>query len=355
MVGVLFERFGGPDVLESREVPEPEPGPRTVVVEVRAAAVNHLDLDIRGGSSRFPVQFPHRLGRESAGVVAAVGDRVERWRVGDRVLVSAYPSCHACDACAAGNVNLCTAGQRPGIDIPGGYADFVTAPEDGLFALPGEVGFEEAACMQLAFGTAWHALITRAGLRVGETVVVAGAAGGTGWAATQIARLAGGRVIAAVGSAPKADWLRSEGVEHVVEYTGGGLRQAVEAELGVRAVDLVVDGIGGRMFPDGLALLRPGGRLVTYGAHGGETTELDLIEFFRAYVSIVASRGWRQHEIQRLLGELARGRLSMAIRHRLPLERAAEAHELLERREVIGKVVLVPGLRTQAPEPKEHA
>src|SRR6185503_16525044 len=136
MVEVRFERFGGPEVLAAHEVPEPPVGPRAVAVDVRAAGVNHLDLDIRDGSSRLPVRMPHRLGREAAGVVAAVGSEVERWQVGDRVLVSAYPSCHACAACMAGDVNLCTAGMRPGIDVPGGYAERVVVPEDGLFALP---------------------------------------------------------------------------------------------------------------------------------------------------------------------------------------------------------------------------
>lgn len=343
MIATVFDGFGDPTVLEPRDVPEPRVDAETVVVEVRAAAVNHLDLDIRAGTSRLPIRTPHQLGRESAGVVAAVGSEVRRWNVGDRVLVSAYPSCRACPACLTGAVNRCTTGIRPGIDVPGGYADLVAAPEHGVFSLPDAVGFDEAACLQLAFGTAWHALVTRAAVRVGETVVVVGAAGGTGSAATQIAQLAGAQVIAAVGSAAKADWLRGEGVEHIVEYGSQTLRAAVEELVGERAVDVVVDGVGGSMFTDGLALLRPDGRLVTYGAHGGETVPLDLIEFFRSSAAIVASRGWREAEVERLIVEVADGRLRAKVGVRVPLARAAEAHQLLERREVMGKAVLTTG------------
>jgi NADPH:quinone reductase-like Zn-dependent oxidoreductase len=308
--------------------------------------VNHLDVDIRAGTSRYPIAFPHQLGREAAGVVVAVGDGVARWKEGDRVLVGSAPSCRSCSACLTGATALCERPRRPGIDAPGGYAELASAPEHGLFAIPDGVSFEQAACVQLAFGTTWHALIDRGQLRAGETALVLAAASGTGTAAVQIARLAGAHVIAAVGSEAKAERVRALGVDAVVVYgEAGDLAAAVEAHAGPRGVDVVLDGVGGPLFREALRVLRRGGRLVSFGAHGGETVPFDLIEFFRSYTSIVATRGSLASEIESILAELETGVLTAVVDGTYPLEDAWQAHERLERREVVGRVLLVPNAR----------
>ncbi|HWI35327.1 MAG TPA: alcohol dehydrogenase catalytic domain-containing protein, partial [Burkholderiales bacterium] len=185
-----FHKFGGPEVLVHEEAAKPAPKPGEALIRVRAVGINHVDLDHRAGTSRIPVKFPHILGREFAGEVAGLNGASE-FKEGDRVWVTCRIPCRKCEFCLAGRDNLCVQEGYFGLDIPGGYAEYVCVPIANLNALPSHVSFEDAAAAQIAFGTAWHVLITRGFLQAGQTVLIQAAGSGIGSAAVQVAKLAG--------------------------------------------------------------------------------------------------------------------------------------------------------------------
>lgn len=348
---VRFAAPGPPSVLRAVPVEDRPPGVGEVLVELAAAAVNRLDLDERAGTSGFDVTATGQLGREGTGIVRELGPGEHPWRVGDRVIVSAYPPCGACPPCGRGWINVCERPRRPGIDVPGTYSEALVVPDRGLFALPDDVDFAQGACLQLGFGTAWHGLLGRGRLRAGETVLITGAGGGVGSAAVQVARLAGARVIAAASSAARRDLARDCGADVVVDSGTAEtlVAEVTEATRGV-GVDLVFDAAAGDTMGLLTGLLRTGGRFVLYGAHAGELVKLNALALFRQYVEIVATRGWQLPDIRGVIDAVAAGRLRTRIHRQLPLNEAAEAHELLARREVTGKVVLLPRQPPRTPD-----
>lgn len=340
MKAVRFADFGGPEVLETVEVTDPVAGTGEVVVQVVAAAVNRLDLDERDGTSGFGINPEHQLGREGAGIVSAVGAGVDRAWLGRRVAVSAYRGCWECESCQAGNLNVCARQTRPGIDVPGTYAEYVTAPLGGLFVLPDGIDLEDAACLQLGLGTAWHGLLRRGGLRAGQRVLITGAGGGVGTAAVQVAVLAGAEVIATASTPGRRELATSLGASATLaaDFTTDELRDLTGGD----GVDLVFDAGGGPFMDRGLAALTTGGRYVLYGSHSEPTAEIDVIAFFRSYGELVATRGWRMEDMRDVIDAVAAGRLDPLVRHRWTFADAPVAHRALADRQVDGKAVLVP-------------
>lgn len=340
---VRFDTPGPPAVLTLRTVAKPSIRADEVLVDIKAAAVNHLDLDERAGVSGFAVTETGQLGREGAGVVTEVGEAVTGWAIGDRVVVSAYPPCGACQYCRLGLINICANPRRPGIDVPGTYADQLAVPANGLFPLPAGVDFDAGACLQLTFGTAWHGLLTRAQLRPSESILVTGAGGGVGSAAVQVARLAGAHVIAAASSDRGRELASRCGADATIDSrTIDTLLEGVRAETAGTGVDVIFDAAAGEVMAHAAEGLKPGGRYVLYGAHGGESVTLDAIGVFRRYMHIIATRGWLLSDMDAVLAAAADQRIHVPIHQRLPLPAAAAAHEALAARRVAGKVVLIP-------------
>lgn len=342
MYAIRFHEFGGPEVLRYEAIPDPTPGQGEVVVRVRACALNHIDIDLRAGVSRFPLQLPHVLGREIAGQIEALGPGVENFAIGERVLVAQAFPCGRCVFCQTGRDHICERLRLPGLNEAGGYAERFVAPADRLFRLPAALSFEAAAATQLAFGTAWHMLITRGGLRSGERVLVNAAGSGIGSAAVQIAVLAGAWVIASAGSDEKLARAREFGAAATINYTRERLDERVLALTNGRGVDLVFEHLGGQSFTASLRCLAKDGRLAVCGAHTGEVVSLDIIPLFRRELRIIGSFGATQEEISRLLDLVAQGRLRPVVFQTFPLEAAAEAHRVMESRRHYGKLVLIP-------------
>lgn len=335
-----FHKFGGPEVLLHDEAPKPAPKPGEALVRVRAVGINHVDLDHRAGTSRIPVTFPHILGREFAGEVAGnAGD----FKEGDRVWVTCRIPCRRCELCLAGRDNLCVKEGYFGLDIPGGYAEYVAVPIANLNALPSDVSFENAAAAQIAFGTAWHVLITRGGLQAGQTVLIQAAGSGIGSAAVQVAKLAGAAmIIATASSEKKLEQARALGATHLINYSRGKFADQVMALTGGRGVDVVMEHIGGEVFTQSLQCLARGAIIVTVGAHAGEVVQFDIIPFFRRELRLAGSKNASVLELRKVMGLVANGKLKPVIHKALPLSQAAEGHRVVDSRDFFGKVVLLP-------------
>lgn len=336
-----FHKFGGPEVLVHEEAPKPTPKPGEALVRVRAVGINHVDLDHRAGTSRIPVAFPHILGREFAGELASdAGD----FKEGDRVWVTCRIPCRRCELCLAGRDNLCVKEGYFGLDIPGGYAEYVCVPVANLNALPSHVSFENAAAAQIAFGTAWHVLVTRGFLQAGQTVLIQAAGSGIGSAAVQVAKLAGAAmIIATASSQKKLDQARALGATHLIDYSKEKrFSEQVMALTGGRGVDVVMEHIGGAVFTESLKCLARGAIIVTVGAHAGEVVEFDIIPFFRKELRLAGSKNASVLELRKVMGLVAEGKLKPIIHKALPLAQAAEGHRVVDSRDFFGKVILLP-------------
>ena len=342
MNAVVFDRHGGPEVLEYRELPEPPYGADEALVNVQACGINHLDLWVRRGLPGIEPQMPHVLGNDIAGTIAALGSDVSGWKTGDPVLVLPTLSCGRCEACLAGDDNLCRHYDVLGRVRNGGYAERVAVPARNLMPYPANLGWPEAAAVPLVFLTAWHMLVGRAKLRAGEDVLVIGAGSGVGSAAVQVARLLGARVIATAGSAAKLERARALGAQDVIDHATEDLAARARALTGKKGVDVVFEHVGGPVFERAVAALARNGRLVTCGATLGAKVTLDLNLLFGRHLTLMGSWMGRRDELAAVLEHVRSGALKPVVDQVLPLAEARRAHERIEAREHFGKVVLVP-------------
>jgi NADPH:quinone reductase-like Zn-dependent oxidoreductase len=334
---VRFHEHGGPEVLRYEDAPDPSPAPGRAIVRVHACALNHLDLWERGGIERVTLPLPHISGSDVAGIVEDAGGGVVE--SGTRVMLQPGLRCGACDACRDGRDNHCVKYDVLGLQSDGGYAELVSVPHENLIPIPGHVDFVHAAAFPLTFLTAWHMLITRAGLRRGESVLVLAGGSGVGQAAIQIARYVGAWVFAT--SAPeKADRTRDLGADLVVDHYAGDFSREVRAATGKRGVDVVVEHVGEATWERSVRSLATGGRLVTCGATTGPHAAIDLRHLFARQLSLLGSYMGRFADLRAAAPLLFDGTFEPVIDEVFPLRDAAAAQRKLERKEQFGKIVL---------------
>jgi NADPH:quinone reductase-like Zn-dependent oxidoreductase len=342
MKAIVFHEFGGLDVLQLEDVPDPRPGPGEVLIDVAACALNHLDVDVREGVSRFPVDLPFVLGIEVVGTIAELGEDVEGWQLGDRVMPFLMAVCGECTFCRTGRESLCTSAGFISFSTSGGYAEQLACPVRHLMRVPEELSDEAAAALQIAFGTAWHMLFTRGGLRAGETVMINSVGSGIGSAAVQLAHLAGATVIGNASSDAKLERAAELGMDHGINHTTQDVAAEAMRLTGDRGVDLVYEHVGGELFQKGLDSLAKDGRLVICGGHSGEVVPFDIIPFFRAQKSVIGSFVYTRDEVETCLELARRGKIVPLVHDVFPLADARGAMSTMERREHFGKIVLKP-------------
>ena len=340
MRAAVFYENGGPEVVRIEEVPRPEPGQGEVLIEVRAAGMNHLDLWVRRG---LPIEttMPHIGGSDIAGIIAALGPGVEGRQVGERVVVNPSLYCGGSGSCAVEDW-MCEHYQIIGEHTDGGFAEYVAVPAANAYPLPQEVSWETAACLPVSYGTAWRALISRARLRPGEDVLVLGASGGTAMAAVQIAKLAGARVFAVTSGPENVRRVRDLGADVVYDRLEVDFSREVFRDTGKRGVDVVVENVGAATWKGSLRALARGGRLVTYGATVGSKGETDLSLLFWKQLEILGTTMASRSEWEAMLRAALAGELEPVVDRTMPLEEARAAHERLEAGEQFGKIVLIP-------------
>lgn len=326
MRAVVVEKPGDPDVLSVRDVPDPVAGGTELLVEVAGAGVNRADLLQRAGHYDPPPGSPAWPGLEVAGTVAAVGAEVPveaGWQVGDRVA-----------ALLAG----------------GGYAERVAVPAGLALRVPDDLPLVDAAALPEALATVWSNL-RAARLEPGQTLLVQGGSGGVGSAAVQLAVALGVRVLATAGGPDRVARVRELGADVVVDHRGGDVVEQVRAATDGRGADVILDVLGAGGLADNLAMLADDGRLVVIGMQRGRRGELDLGALMAKRASVLGTMlrnrpldqkvaimdGVRRH----VWPLVASGAVRPVVHARLPFERAADAHRLLETGEAFGKVVLV--------------
>ncbi len=330
MRAVVMNAPGGPEVLQSVELPLPEiTAPTHVRVRLHAAGVNPVDTKLRGKGTYFPDRQPTTLGCDGAGVVDAVWSGVTRVKPGDEVYF-----------------------MHGGIGAdPGCYAEYVVVDERYLAPKPPSLDFAEAAALPLALITAWEALHDRAGLRSGQRVLIHAGAGGVGHLAIQLAKAAECQVITTVSSPEKAQLARELGADEVVLYPERDFVEAVLAWSEGAGVDVALDTVGGSVFSQSFAAVRPYGDLVTLLQPAADTDwKIARMRNLRISLELMLSPmyyGWedlREHQtgiLETASSLITAGKLRPVITHRLPLEQAAEAHRLIEAGGITGKVVLL--------------
>jgi len=342
MKAVAFDRIGGPEVLELREVPDPVPRTDEVLIEVKACGINHLDLWVRQGLPSLDLEMPHILGNDVVGIAREVGPAVRHVKPGDRVLVCPTLSCGVCAQCQAGDDNLCRHYDVLGRKRNGGYAEKVAVPGVNCLPAPENLEWHEAAAVPLVFLTAWHMLVGRAGLRPGEDCLVIAGGSGVGSAAIQIARLIGARVIATARGPERLERLKALGAHDVVDHADEDLTARVRELTGKKGVEVVFEHVGGQVFERAVQSLARNGRLVTCGATLGGAASLDLNALFGRHLTLLGSWMGRPSELIEALRFVRSGQLQPVVDSVLPLAEARRAHERIEAREHFGKVVLVP-------------
>ena len=342
MKAVVFNQHGGPEVLEYRDVPAPSITPDEVLIEVKACAMNHLDVWVRGGLPGIKIPLPHILGNDIAGVVREVGALIDWVSVGDEVMVQPGVSCGHCAECLGGRDNFCRDYDILGYRRAGGYAQFVAVPGVNVIRKPGSLSWEEAAALPLVTVTAWHMLVTRAAVQPGEVVLIHAAGSGVGSIGIQVAKLRGARVIATAGADDKLAKAKTLGADAVINYRNEDWPQQVKALTHRRGVDVVFEHTGAATWPGSIAALKQNGRIVTCGATSGYDAQTDLRQVFYRHLTILGSFMGTKAELLEAMRFVEAGAIRAVVDQTLPLAEAKRAHELMEDRAQFGKLVLLP-------------
>lgn len=340
MKAVRIHEFGGPEVLRYEDVSDPQPRKDQVLVRVKACALNHLDIWVRKGLPG--VNLPHILGSDIAGEIVEVGEYITGFKVGQRVLLAPMHFCNHCAKCVAGLQNQCRKFTALGNGVDGGYCELIAVPAVNVIPIPDSLDFNQAASVPLVFLTAWHMLAGRAGIRLGQTVLVLGAGSGVGIAAIQIAKLFHARVITTAGDEKKLEKGRALGADYGIHHYQQKISQEVRKITNKEGVDIVVEHVGAATWDESMKSLKPGGTIVTCGATTGHDAAFDLRFLFSRQLNFLGSYMGTMSELYDVLSHVFAGRLRPVVDRVFPLQDARAAHEYLEASQMFGKVVLNP-------------
>ncbi|MGA7163455.1 MAG: alcohol dehydrogenase catalytic domain-containing protein [Pseudolabrys sp.] len=345
MKAMVVHQPGGTEVLSLERVADPIAGPKDVIIKVDACGVCFHDIVTRNGTLKFGVQMPCILGHEISGTVVDVGRDVRAFQRGDRVAtVQRYHICGACRYCRTGRETLCPERKFTGDwGMVGGYAEYVAIEDDNVALVPEGVELQDAAIVACAIGTILNAIREIGKLQPGETALVTGAGGGLGMHAIQLARLAGALVIAQTTSPEKADQIRALGAHTVIVHSRGeDFSNAVKKANGGFGVDVAIDNVGSQLFESIRRSMGIGGRWIMIGQLTGEFVPFNPAQLFLKNVSMLSATSTTRKQLDDCLALVARGVIKPFVSLALPLEQAAQAHELVETGKSSGRIVLRP-------------
>lgn len=340
MKAAFIREHGGPEKVEFGELPDPVPGPGTVRVKLRAAALNHLDIFVRNGIPGIAPAMPHVLGADGAGTVESAGPGVTAPKAGDEVVLNPGVSCGSCEYCRDGEHSLCVAFGLVGEHLPGTFAEYVVVPAENAYPKPPALSWEEAAAFPLTFVTAWRMLVGKARVLPGETMLIIGIGGGVAVAALQIAKLLGMKVFVTSGSPEKLARAEALGAAAGIDHSRADFSKEIRKLTGKRGVDVVLDSVGKATWRQSIASAARGGRLITCGATTGADPQTDLARIFWNQLTVYGSTMGSQGEFTAMRKIFEEGKVRPVVDASYPLSRAREAMEALEGKRQFGKIVL---------------
>lgn len=335
---VIRSHGGIENITYEKNWPMPEPEDGHVVIRVGACSLNYHDLFTLRGMPGITVPMPIIMGIDMAGTVAAVGPNCGDWKEGDRVLVDPFI-------------------RKPygllGETLDGGLAEYCKVPVSQLVALPDSIGFDKAAALPVAYGTAYRMMVTRGrmpldGSAAGQKVFVLGASGGVGTCCVQLAKLSGAEVIVAASSQDKLDSLKELGADHGINYRDQPFMESLHEIAGrprisgEGGVDTIVNFTGGDTWVPSIRSLRKGGMLLTCGATAGFDPKTDMRYIWTFELNILGSNGWVREDLHALLDLIESGQLNPPVEMTYSLEEAPKAFKALEDREAFGKLIITP-------------
>jgi D-arabinose 1-dehydrogenase-like Zn-dependent alcohol dehydrogenase len=342
MQAVVLREFGGPEKMSLEEVAAPTPDSlrdREVLIRVKGVGVCYHDIINRSG--KLPrTKLPSILGHEIAGEVKAVGRDVRSFRRGDRVATIQRVHCGRCDLCRRGRTSLCKEGVFFGEEIPGGYADFVVAEEQGLAKVPDGIPLEEAAICACTIGTAIHVVRTRGAVQLDETVLITGASGGVGLHAIQICRLTGARVIAVTSSPKKVDALEEAGADEVIVSPDLRFAPQVRRATGGLGVDVALEITGAITFDQSMRSLAPAGRMIVVGSLETRPASIMPGLVILKELEIRGSFATTTAELSEAFRLVTEKKVRPVVERVMPLAEVVTAHRMLYERAVTGRLVL---------------
>jgi NADPH:quinone reductase-like Zn-dependent oxidoreductase len=340
MRAIGIRGYGDIERVEVLDLPAPEPGAGEVVVRMRAAALNHLDLWTISGSLGFDIDFPFVLGADGAGEIHAVGAGVDGLRAGMRVLVDPVISCGRCEQCLAGQQSRCVSMRMLGEHLPGTFTELLRVPARNVFLCPDHLSLAEAASLGVTFITAYRMLFTQGEMKPGDSVLITGIGGGLALSALQLARPVAGRIYVTSSSELKLDRARQLGADGGINYRDQDVGKEVRRLTSKRGVDVVIDSAGGPSLDESLRALTQGGRVVVAGATAGRRAQIDVRRLFWNQLRIIGSTMGSHADVAGMLRLVAGAKLKPIVDRAFPFSQAQEALRYLNSQDRFGKVVL---------------
>jgi NADPH:quinone reductase-like Zn-dependent oxidoreductase len=340
MKAAIIREYGGLDKVNVEEVENPKPGTGEVLIRVKSAALNHLDIWVSRGRPGAKKNGPHILGSDASGIVAEVGAGVKGISVGGEVLINPGLSCGGCEYCRRSEQSECASFDIIGLGHQGAFAEFVVVPAANVFPKPKHLDFNEGAALPLAYVTAWRMLITRAGLTPGQTVLIHGIGGGVALAGLQLAKLAGAVAIVTSSSDDKLEKAQKLGADHIINYKNKNVATSVRDITVNRGVDIVFDTVGAATMPMNFDVVRRGGKIVICGVTTGPKVELNLQALYWNQLSILGSTMGSDDDFLKMLFAINAAKLKPVVDSVFPLAQVREAMARMETGTQFGKIVL---------------
>lgn len=341
MRAATIREHGGPDVVRIEDIPDPEITEEEVLVDVRSAGLNHLDIWVRKGGRSSQITGLHVLGCDAAGVVADVGKRVKNVSVGDEVIINPGLSCGICDYCRRGEQSECVSFGILGLSRQGTFAERVAVPARNLAPKPSHLSFNEAGAFVLAQLTSWRMLMTRAQLKPGQKVLIHGIGGGVALSALQLVKLAGAEAIVTSSSDEKLDSASRFGADHTINYKSvDDVAQCVKDLTRGIGVDIVIDTVGAATWPIDFSTVRRGGKVVLCGVTSGSEAETNLRALYWNQLTIMGSTMGSDQDFRQMVDAVNAAKLRPVIDSVEPLENVKDAMNRMETAKQFGKIAL---------------
>lgn len=340
MKAAVIKKHGGPEAVSIENIGEPLAQPGEVVVEIRSAALNHLDIWVRNGRGEQDLTSPHILGSDGSGVIIDKADGSQEVNTGNEVIINPALSCGHCEFCQKGQQSECVSFGIVGMARDGTFAEKIAVPYANVWPKPTHLSFDEAAALPLTYQTAWRMLITRAKMKPSDTILIQGIGGGVALACLQFAALFGAEVIVTSSSDEKLQKAKELGAAYTINYKKSDVVKTVREFTKDRGVDIVIDSVGAATFDIDLSVARRGGKIVLCGVTTGAKTEANLQKIYWNQLTIMGSTMGSYEDFRQMLKAVNNNKLKPVIDSDFPLENARQAMTRMESGEQFGKIVL---------------